>query len=59
MNEWISVNDRVPEGGQLVLIYTPNEEFLTIRIGLFNDWANIKYHLGITHWMPLPEPPKC
>jgi hypothetical protein len=58
MSEWISVNDRLPEKNQLVLIYAPDTDQLKIRIGLFDKEINIYHNLGITHWQPLPEPPK-
>lgn len=58
MNEWISVKDRLPEKNQLILIYAPDADQLKIRIGLFDREINTYHNLGITHWQPLPEPPK-
>lgn len=58
VDRWISVKERTPDKMQLVLIYAPNEPNLKIRIGLFDDWVNIDHTLGITHWQPLPKPPK-
>jgi hypothetical protein len=57
--EWISVKDRLPthEDGK-VLIYTA----YGISIGektVSNHWrGNCAIPKQITHWMPLPEPPK-
>lgn len=63
---WISVKERLPEKGLHVLtygIYTRNlivawrddcDEFL----GMY-EWVNEHESLDqVTHWMPLPEPPK-
>ena len=61
MSEWISVNERLPEEHQRILIYT--DKGLVIAAHLFDgDWRCdvgtwiIGKHT--THWMPLPAPPK-
>ena len=62
--EWISVDERLPERDTHVLAYSEKFE----EIGIYNyagddvwwnyeAWASAKYY-GITHWMPLPETPK-
>lgn len=63
MPRWISVEERLPEAHKNVLVYVTNP------IGWWNveiDWmdeqgwvcsADSEWHT-ITHWMPLPEPPK-
>ena len=57
-SKWISVKDRLPtmddadEAG-VVLVYTENNEQLIIDTGYV--W---RFRDFITHWMPLPEPPK-
>lgn len=69
MNEWISVEERLPEMGKDVLCYcefgiskgmTVAGRFYAnetvIRWMSFETEDNTKYR--ITHWMPLPEPPK-
>ena len=57
VQEWISVNDRLPEKNTDVLIYNIEEyigsDFLTKDGKWF--WNE---ELPPTHWMPLPEPPK-
>lgn len=66
---WISVEDRLPETRHAVLAYTPHYKNIWAvsmhedrnwyiwspggRILLDPDWYG-----PITHWMPLPEPPK-
>ena len=58
--EWISVKDRLPEKHTFNLVYSDETGIDVIYFGyrgIFqNDYADeVK---GITHWMPLPEPPK-
>lgn len=54
---WIPVAERLPEYGQEVIVYSGNV-LKPVVYGVhywnkeFNSWAHI------THWMPLPEPPK-
>ena len=59
--QWISVGDELPEVGVAVLTITPRG---TQRVGFYEDgWWLANYidlvRMGsITHWMPLPQPPK-
>ena len=62
--EWIIVKDRLPDINQPVAIYN-GEDILygTWYIDKFHGNSNGCYdesirHEDITHWMPLPEPPK-
>ena len=64
-NKWVSVNDRLPNDGQDVLAYLYNGE--ETRIAPFNydkgTWYDCVMNCtvainSITHWMPLPDPPK-
>lgn len=62
--EWISVEDRLPEESTNVLAYsTKYNEIIFLYYCGEDEWedekgfASAKYY-GITHWMPLPEPPK-
>jgi len=58
--EWISVKDRLPQYGHFVLFFT----WRGAMIGSFwNDgWRERDgkhyYNSEVSHWMPLPEPPK-
>lgn len=65
MSNWISVKDRLPEIGKLVLtldrwghihdraLYRFNSGFMCFQPdGLIPD------RHGVTHWMPLPKPPE-
>lgn len=55
---WINVKDRLPEEGQLVLVYMPAIDFhIDIDERYSDRWSRYNY-VDVTHWMPLPEPPK-
>lgn len=63
MSEWISVKERLPEEGEVILTrdkYGHLRDRTLKRVGkmmLFTpDGMEPIRH--ITHWMPLPEPPK-
>lgn len=51
--EWISIEDRLPAAGELVLVSTKNN-----RIATYAFSTDSICDKSITHWMPLPEPPK-
>lgn len=63
--EWISVEERLPEVDTNVLVITASGSFKVARCNIYKNgtlvlWAT-NDGLGeraITHWMPLPEPPK-
>lgn len=64
VQEWISVDDRLPEEKADCIVYyqhayCDNDGYWAIGI-CFNDGE--KFQLGpaykVTHWMPMPEPPK-
>ncbi len=57
---WISVETRLPDDGQSVLVYEPhckgqNANGMTAESYTGGD---PDYGKWITHWMPLPEPPE-
>lgn len=69
--EWISVEDRLPKNNNEVLVcaYNSKRKFSTVFIDEYDEydeygrWAELRRHYNeniwsITHWMPLPEPPK-
>lgn len=57
--EWISVDERLPDMGEYVLAVSPHSHELLIVRRNRHGYVDYKidYH-EITHWMPLPEPPK-
>lgn len=55
--EWISVKDRFPENYSRVLVYIEGKPFEMDCDRLVNSrW--VRWNGYVTHWMPLPEPPK-
>jgi len=58
--EWISIKDRLPKEHESVLLF--EDKFKTIVYGFWNgeDFYQTFNGLydGVTHWMPLPQPPK-
>lgn len=67
MSQWISVEDRLPKEQQCILAYEKDYGVM------WGDYQGIKYSqpvwivrkqgliirtTEVTHWMPLPEPPK-
>ena len=69
--QWVSVKDRLPEDGEVVLTLVsgkPRENIELIdayelatyyerygwHVDEFSDW----YAPQVSHWMPLPKPPK-
>lgn len=53
---WVKVSDRLPEIGELVLVYTGDHMDVNYREGA--DCWGFEYEHEITHWAPMPEPPK-
>lgn len=62
MDNWISVEDGLPENGDDVLVYT-SDEYVSL-----GEYSNRKWRVygtpyfdpiaHVTHWMPLPKPPQ-
>ena len=65
VQEWISVKDNLPEVGRYVVCIAKRNPFsrfmpMVARIDK-NGWVNPiteQYISEVTHWMPLPQPPK-
>lgn len=60
---WVNVADRCPSGYENVLAFGDDERFDGEPHTLWHDGANWSDRHGVmwegvTHWMPLPEPPK-
>lgn len=57
--EWFSVDDILPEHGEDVLFYTT---LPTYEVGHYDgvEWRGDVWYMSdeVTHWMPLPKPPK-
>ena len=65
VQEWISVDDRLPENGGYVVCIAKRNPFsrfmpMVARIEK-NGWVNPiteQYISEVTHWMQIPQPPK-
>lgn len=64
---WVSVKDRLPDksGSYLVMLENVFVTHLSMNVHYWNAkdeyWRGSEAHsriVGISHWMPLPEPPK-
>jgi len=73
MSEWISVSKRLPPAWTDVLVYCKNrsigsfeegEEYVAVdRFCIWQDehppsFRTTRFFGEVTHWMPLPAPPK-
>jgi len=60
MSEWISVKDRLPDYGddEVLIIYKQGGIFMDSWNEDEEEWKYAGCDEDITHWMPLPEPPK-
>ena len=65
MPRWVPMTERLPKEGEFVLVYGnlyPNKHdggvvAVSKRMD-WNYWQGFGRERNITHWMPLPEPPK-
>ena len=74
VQKWIPVTERLPESKTKILIYGGNDliwvngvnrPMPSVYTGYMRGldegwftWDEQKYIVRVTHWMPLPEPPK-
>lgn len=64
-SEWISVKDDTPKNGMARVLVSLMDDDFTKPIGFnkidtdrFIDGKWARWGRHVTHWMPLPEPPK-
>lgn len=65
-NEWISVKEQLPKLNTMVLVFTMRGSFEVARYNIYHNgtlplWMtneDIWKNEIITHWIPLPPPPK-
>ena len=57
VQEWISVKDRLPEQGEEAICIAADGDMM---IGKYTEWGWMFpcYFEELTHWMPIPQPPK-
>ena len=53
LQEWISVTERLPDIGVEVIVYSEDDGICVD----YYDGDSFGYY-DVTHWMPLPQPPK-
>lgn len=57
VQEWIPVTERLPEQGQEVIVYSGG--VLKPTVFAYQFWnKNYDSWARITHWQPMPQPPK-
>lgn len=54
-NRWISVKERLPEKPGIYAVWTAKGFGNHLSA---SNWDGESWSLRVTHWMPLPEPPK-
>ena len=66
MSKWISLQERMPENGQTVLLHCDGCILMGVHRAKASSpfqstysGAQDPYGHDITHWMPLPEPPEA
>ena len=59
VQEWIPVDDRLPDDDEVVIICT-DKNFVYAGELIGDTWFldNDSWTATVTHWMPLPKPPK-
>lgn len=57
MNEWISAKDRLPDVTGKYLVCTTKGSVYLAKFSV-PDLFHTDMNTYITHWQPLPEPPK-
>jgi len=61
MSDWISVKDRLPTLNSDYLVFANNSIHIMIWDKHWHSFLDLDgplNHEDVTHWMPLPEPPK-
>ena len=64
VQKWISVDDRLPEDPLQTVLVTNGKEICVAVYSVVYDEFGVMCgrgqdkRFGVTHWMPLPQPPK-
>ena len=59
--KWIPVTERLPEPMKDVVLFMRYGEYKQLSefaVGYYDDKLSDFSYCDVTHWMPLPEPPK-
>ena len=57
-SKWVSVKDRMPNEDEAVMVYNAKLDSIYVDYPLYLGEPKLHFDAGVTHWMPLPEPPK-
>ena len=59
IQRWIPVEERLPEPFEVVLVYDKSDKCVSeAYMTRHKEWVGIRMKSDVSHWMPLPEPPK-
>jgi hypothetical protein len=63
VQKWIPVTERLPDSEKCVLVYSQDGGVAEGKYNArFKEWVQFRWNVtelnNVTHWMPLPEPPK-
>jgi len=63
MSEWISTSNKLPKNHVTIMFWAVNDNMIRIGAlyaasGKFISDGDKYYKDEVSHWMPLPEPPK-
>ena len=62
MGEWISIKDKLPPKGKCLVAALENGKYYQVTVSTFTGYyfsmTGRRAYWKVTHWMPLPEPPK-
>lgn len=59
-DEWIPVGERLPDNDAMVLVWSQSNGLHLAYLDSYRQWRDSDDNPGkkITHWMPLPRPPR-
>lgn len=60
MSEWIKCEEQLPQQNEEVLVFGESWGTVVAFLNHHGNWDDGDFYAdisGITHWMPLPEPP--
>ena len=59
--KWISVEERLPEESDAYITWSAYGRKVLVYHAKLKTWGSVwigEFDIPVTHWMPLPEPPK-